>query len=96
MQLQPVEKVVSELDALLVFEDNESKTFLLLGVSVLGNGDPFQGASIQEQFVQDLGIGKESVPQRNIILSHLLCDRIIVVQGKVCNKGDIEQISPLL
>ena len=55
MQLHPVEKVVSELDALLVFEDNESKTFLLLGVPVLGNGDPFQGPSIQEQFVQDLG-----------------------------------------
>ena len=40
MQLHPVEKVVSELDALLVFEDNESETFLLLGVPVLGNGDP--------------------------------------------------------
>ena len=41
VQLHPVEKVVSELDALLMFEDNESKTFLLLGVPVLGNGDPF-------------------------------------------------------
>merc|ERR1719210_991768 len=41
VQFHPVEKVVSELNALLVFEDDESKTFLLLGVPVLRYGDPF-------------------------------------------------------
>ena len=54
VQLHPIEKIVGKLDALLVLKDDESKVFLLFGLSVLWYGHSFQRPSVQEQFIQNL------------------------------------------
>ena len=37
-----------------MLEHDEGKVLLFLGLLVLGNDDPLQGAGIEEQLVQDL------------------------------------------